>query len=399
MSPILRYLSCIVLGLMLGLSVTLAGKENATPTTHYNFPLLIDVIETVETYYVDKIDRNELIAAAIEGIFNKLDPYSDFLEHEDLLTLREANRGEYFGYGFEIAHEQQRVKIVTPFPHSPAERAGIKAGDIILSVNDTPVTVAQLPVILQEIRTASIAKNSIRMALQHDNGQTYRVSLRPEIISIDSVHSQLLGDNIGYIRLSGFQRTSATEMRTVLQHWQTLPLQGLVLDLRNNPGGLLEQAIEIADLFLDQGKIVSTQGRFFDANSDYYASPEVLAGNIPLLVLINKGSASAAEVLAGALHENHRATLMGQQSYGKGTVQSLIPTLYSVNAVKLTIARYTTPDGNNIHTKGIRPDILFVTEGITEQNNVHIIAAGQADSHIVDDIELKQAVSWITQQH
>ena len=382
---------------MLGLSITLSGKENATPTTHYDLPLLVDVIETVETYYIDKIDRNELIAGAIEGIFNKLDSHSDFLNHEELQTLRKANRGEYFGYGFEIAQEQQQIRIVTPFPHSPAERAGIEAGDIILSLNDKPVT--ELPTILQEIKAASIGKNSIRMALQHDNGKTYQVTLLPEKISIESVYSQLLDNNIGYVRLSWFQRSSATEMRTLLQHWQAQPLKALVLDLRNNPGGLLDQAIEIADMFLDKGKIVSTQGRFFDSNSDYYASPDVLAGEIPLLVLINKGSASAAEVLAGALHENHRATLMGQQSYGKGTVQSLIPTLNSVNAVKLTIAKYTTPSGNNIQSKGILPDILFAAEGITEQHNVHIIASGQADSRIIDDIELKQAVSWITQQH
>lgn len=399
MLPILRYISCIVFGLMLGLSVTLAGKEHATPSNHYNFPLLMDVIETVETYYVDKIDRDEIIAAAIEGIFNKLDPYSSFLEQQDLLTLREANRGEYFGFGFEIATDDETIKIVTPFPRSPAERAGIEAGDTIIGLNNSSIQVGDLNNLLDEIRAASVNKRTIEMELQRPgSNQPYRVKLSPEVITVQSVSSELINEQVGYIRLTSFQDTSGAEMRDVLQNWQGLPLQGLVLDLRNNPGGLLEQAIEIADLFLDRGRIVSTEGRFFDANSDYFASPETLIAELPILVLINKGSASAAEVLAGALQDNQRATLMGQQSFGKGTVQSLIPTLYSGNAVKLTIARYTTPKGKDIHATGIQPDILFPTEGVTDQDNVHIIGKQEADAGSKQDTDLQTAISWITQQ-
>ncbi|MCL2916477.1 S41 family peptidase [Shewanella corallii] len=399
MLPILRYISCIVFGLMLGLSITLAGKEHATPSNHYNFPLLMDVIETVETYYVDQIDREELIDAAIEGIFSKLDPYSTFLEHQDLVTLRESNRGEYFGFGFEIATEDDSIRIVTPFPSSPAERAGIKAGDTIVSLNSKPRNTGDLNGLLEEIRDASLQRRTINMELKHQGtGSAYQVTLTPEVIQVQSVSSEILDEQIGYIRLSSFQDTSAAEMKAVVQQWQTTPLQGIVLDLRNNPGGLLEQAIQIADLFLDGGRIVSTEGRFFDANSDYFAAPEHYLGELPILVLINKGSASAAEVLAGALQDNTRATIMGEQSFGKGTVQSLIPTLYSGNAVKLTIARYTTPKGEDIHAKGIQPDILFPAEGVAEQNNVHIIGTQAADAGHAVDSDLQLAISWITQQ-
>ncbi|MGL5666024.1 MAG: S41 family peptidase, partial [Shewanella sp.] len=205
----------------------------------------------------------------------------------------------------------------------------------------------------------------------------------------------LLDGNIGYIRLSSFQENSTEDMVRSLSQWQNAHLTGLILDLRNNPGGLLDQAIKIADLFLAKGRIVSTSGRFFDANSDYYASPQTMLTNVPMLVLINKGSASASEVLAAALQENGRAKLLGETSFGKGTVQSLIPILNDGNAIKLTIAQYNTPRGENIHNIGIVPDIKVATETGSNQKNMAIIDAISARTDVSQDSLVTSAIAWM----
>lgn len=355
MSKYIRYLCCILVGLGLGLSVTLSGQENAEQYHHsLNYPLLLDVIDTVEAYYVTELSQDELISAAIEGIFAKLDPYSNFLDKQEFSNIRDANKGEYFGFGIEIATEDDKITIITPFAGSPAERAGIRAGDRIVKLNNHKVDFNKLDDLLKEIKNHSQNNQSIVLTLAHSNMKTvYEVTLMPSLISVQSVTAELLKDNIGYIKLASFQDNSTEEMVKQLTLWQPLKLKGLILDLRNNPGGLLDQAINIADIFLEKGRIVSTEGRFFDANSDYYASPQTMLLDIPMTVLINKGSASASEVLAAALQDNKRAKLIGETSYGKGTVQSLIPTLMEGNAIKLTIAKYTTPNGRDINSKEI----------------------------------------------
>ncbi|QSX37325.1 S41 family peptidase [Shewanella sedimentimangrovi] len=360
MSQLLRYLGALVLGLTLGLSISLTGQEHVKSFgSQYNYPLLLDIMDTVETYYVNQVDRDELIQAAIKGIFDHLDPYSGYLDRQQLINLRDANHGEYYGFGFEVASgNSEQLNIIAPFPNSPAARAGILAGDRILKINDKLVSSLDLNVALSEIRYHSINNLALDLELQHNNDdQVFAVTLTPETIQVKSVEGKWLSGSIGYIRLSSFQDNTAEDMMAQLRQWRGQAMNGLVLDLRNNPGGLLDQAIKIADLFLAKGRIVSTEGRFFDANSDYFASPQTMVGNIPIMVLINKGSASAAEVLAAALQDNGRATLIGETSFGKGTVQSLIPTLGTDSAIKLTIARYNTPNGRDIHAKGIEPDI------------------------------------------
>ncbi|MGL4447251.1 MAG: S41 family peptidase, partial [Shewanella sp.] len=217
----------------------------------------------------------------------------------------------------------------------------------------------------------------------------------PSQINIQSVTSKLIDNHIGYIRLSSFQENTTAEMIRTLAQWQTRSLTGVILDLRNNPGGLFDQAIEVADLFLAKGKIVSTSGRFFDANADYFASPQTMLTNVPMLVLINKGSASAAEVLAAALQENERATLLGETSFGKGTVQNLIPILNDGNAIKLTIAQYNTPKGDNIHEIGIEPDIKFSNPTRPSPDTKAIIDATQTTSQAAQDPLVSTAISWI----
>ncbi|MCL1064966.1 S41 family peptidase [Shewanella benthica] len=402
MSKYIRYLCSILVGVGLGISVTLSGQENAEQYHHnLNYPLLLDVIDTVETYYVTEMSQDELIAAAIEGIFAKLDPYSNFLDKQEFSNIRNANKGEYFGFGIEIAAEDGKITIITPFAGSPAERAGIKAGDRIVKLNNNKVDYSKLDDLLKEIKKHSQNNQSIVLALTHSNMDTvYEVTLVPSLISVQSVTAELLDGNIGFIKLASFQDNSTEEMVKQLALWQPLKLQGLILDLRNNPGGLLDQAIKIADIFLEKGRIVSTEGRFFDANSDYYASPQTMLHDVPMLVLINKGSASASEVLAAALQDNKRAKLIGETSFGKGTVQSLIPTLMEGNAIKLTIAKYTTPNGRDINSKGIEPDIKLQLDTVTNEQTVPIIDETNVhdkieDNNVETDLILDSAISWI----
>ena len=397
MKHMIRYISCVGLGLTLGLSISLSSQENAKSyRDNFDYPLLQDVLETVETYYIKTVPKEELVQAAIKGIFEHLDPYSSFLNHQELLDLKDSNRGEYFGFGFEVAAQKDHISIIAPFAHSPAEQAGIRAGDIIIKLNDTLATETNLADILTEIKRHSLNNQSINLELKHSNDDAiFKVSLKPSNITIESVSTQLLDGNIGYVRLSNFQENSTEDMVRSLSQWQNKPLTGLILDLRNNPGGLLDQAVKIADLFLAKGRIVSTSGRFFDANSDYYASPQTMLTNVPMLVLINKGSASASEVLAAALQENGRAKLLGETSFGKGTVQSLIPILEDGNAIKLTIAQYNTPRGENIHNIGIIPDIKIAAETGSGVGNLAIIDALSAHASLAQDHQVTSAIAWI----
>ncbi|GIU20834.1 MULTISPECIES: S41 family peptidase [unclassified Shewanella] len=397
MSLYIRYFCCLAAGLALGLSITLSGQEHTQQyKSHISYPVLLDIIDTVETYYVQQLTEEELIEAAIDGIFNKLDPYSSFLDKQTFTSMQEMNNGEYFGFGVEIATDNDQITIVTPFAESPAEAAGIRPGDRVIKLNKQLVTAEKLESILNEIKQHSLNNRPIELEMVRANSEThYSVTLSPTLIAINSIEAEILDNKIGYIRLSSFQENTTQELVKQLSLWQPQLLNGIILDLRNNPGGLLDQAITIADLFLDKGRIVATEGRFFDANSDYYASPQTMATNIPMSVLINKGSASASEVLAAALQDNGRAQLIGQTSFGKGTIQSLIPTLMDGNAIKLTIAKYTTPNGNDIHSKGIEPDIKIELEAVSDNESMPIIETNSLRESVAQDKLVNSAIAWI----
>ncbi|QIR16005.1 S41 family peptidase [Shewanella aestuarii] len=394
----IRNIGCFVLGVCTALSISLSSSEHTQQIRplyqDYDYPLLMDVIDTIETYYVDKVDRQQLIHAAINGIFTELDPYSVFLNQQDFQAITESSQGEYFGFGFEVASDNGQITIITPFKNSPAERANIKPGDTILSFNHTQVNAQNLQGILTDIRRHSINNQAISLTLKPANTDVIKeVFLQPDTIHIESINSEIIADNIGYIHLTNFQEDATEAIAQQAAAWQHLPLKGIILDIRNNPGGLLDQAVQIADLFLSKGRIVSTSGRFFDANEDYYASAANIFTGLPMVVLINKGSASASEVLAAALQENQRAILIGETSFGKGTVQSLIPMLGQSNAIKLTIAQCNTPNGNNINSIGIEPDIKIAISAVTEDNNMSII-----DSHNMleqdYDQQIDSAIKW-----
>ncbi|MCW3172257.1 S41 family peptidase [Shewanella subflava] len=398
MHQLIRNFCCFVLGAGVALSLNISSSEQALSKSIYydsDYPLLVDVIDTIETYYVDQVDRKTLINGAIKGIFNQLDPYSGFLNEEGYQALNDANRGEYFGFGFEVATDDGQITIVTPFKDSPAERAGIEAGDKIIKFNDMQVDETNYQAVLTEIRFHSTHNFGINLTVKKINShQEVSFTLQPDFVYIQSIESQIIDGDIGYIHLTSFQEGAADAIMKQAKEWQNIALKGIILDIRNNPGGLLEQAISIADLFLEQGKIVSTNGRFFDANEDYYASGQSIFTHLPMAVLINKGSASASEVLAAALQENHRATLLGETSFGKGTVQSIIPILGHSNAVKLTIANYSTPNGNNIHEKGIDPDIEISISSVTDTPNVPIIDSENVQENSYDQ-QVASAIAWI----
>jgi carboxyl-terminal processing protease len=398
MYQLIRYICCFVLGASVALSLSISSSEQTPPKSIYydaDYPLLVDVIDTIETYYVDKVDRKSLINAAIKGVFDKLDPYSGFLSEDGYQALNNANRGEYFGFGFEVATDDGQITIVTPFKNSPAERAGIEAGDKIIKFNDTQVDETNFQSVLTQIRFHSTHNFAINLTLKKTNShQEALLTLEPDFVYIQSIESQIIDGDIGYIHLASFQEDATDAIVKQAKEWQNIALKGIILDVRNNPGGLLEQAISIADLFLEKGKIVSTNGRFFDANEVYYASNQSIFTNIPMAVLINKGSASASEVLAAALQENHRATLVGETSFGKGTVQSIIPMLGHSTAVKLTIANYSTPNGNYINEKGIDPDIEIAISSVTDLTNMPIIDSENVLENSYDQ-QVASAIAWI----
>jgi carboxyl-terminal processing protease len=398
MGQYFRYLLCFTLGALFALSVSLSSSEHAhNNTKDYDYPLLMDVIETIETYYVKPLPRQELVEAAIAGIFTHLDPYSGFLSRSDYQSLTDVNKGSYFGFGFEVATDDNKIVIISPFAGSPAANVGILAGDTIIKINGADIDANNLNQVLKDIKRHSQTKQSIKLTLLRTNQpQPIDVSLMPSLVQIEAINARLINQNIGYIHLTSFQEDTTTAIRQQAVAWQDQKLAGIILDVRNNPGGLLEQAINIADLFLEKGLIVSTRGRFFDANEEYYASSESIFSRVPMVVLINKGSASASEVLAAALQENNRATLMGEKSFGKGTIQSVIPMLNQGNAMKLTIAKYSTPKGNDIHTKGIEPDIKIEIAAVTASDSMPIIDKIATQSEVTLDNELNTAVAWIT---
>ncbi|QBF83095.1 S41 family peptidase [Shewanella maritima] len=399
----LRYLACFICGVLVAMSVSLSSSEHTfiraeSSGQEYDLALLYDVIDTVETYYLNQVERPELIKAAIDGVFKHLDPYSGFLNRQAFQSLTDSNKGEYFGFGFEVATEGGKITVITPFAGSPAANAGIMPGDVISHFNEVEVTESNLNMVLTGIKQHSQQNQAINLTVVSDALDEQReLIISPSHVHIESIQARVI-NNIGYINIANFQSDAAKAIIKQSIAWQELQLDGVILDVRNNPGGLLDQAIEIADLFLDKGRIVSTQGRFFDANEDYYASKHTIFNQLPVAVLINKGSASASEVLAAALQENDRAVLLGEKSFGKGTVQSLIPMLSQGNAIKLTIAKYNTPKGNDIHSVGIAPDIKVDFNTVSTNTNVPIITAYNLDDPL-KDLHISSAINWISQNN
>ena len=315
-----------------------------------------EVLEKINKEYVDEINQSDSMDSAINGLLQSLDPYSGYMSPEIFNEMQTETSGEFGGLGIEVTMESGVVKVISPIDDTPASKAGIKAGDYIVKINDTQVQGKSLSEAVELMRGP--VGSSIELTIRRrGEKKALTFSVTREIIQIKSVKAELLEKNIGYIRLTSFNENSAGQIKKEINKFEkNKNLKSYILDLRNNPGGLLSQAIKISDFFLDNGEIVSTKSRQQSENRKWFAKKGDLTKGKTILVLINYGSASASEIVAGALKDHKRAILIGENSYGKGSVQSIIP-LKNRGAIRLTVAKYYLPSGKSISEVGVSPDI------------------------------------------
>ena len=315
-----------------------------------------EVLEKINKEYVDEIDQSESMDAAIDGLLQSLDPYSGYMSPKTFDEMQTDTSGEFGGLGIEVTMESGVVKVISPIDDTPASRAGIKAGDYIVKIENTQVQGKSLSEAVDLMRGP--VGSSIELTIRRRGEKKALIfEVTREIIEIKSVKADLLDKNIGYLRLTSFNENSAQQIEKEIKELEkNKKLKGYILDLRNNPGGLLSQAIKISDFFLENGEIVSTKSRKSSENRKWFAKKGDITKGKTLIVLINYGSASASEIVAGALKDHKRAILLGENSYGKGSVQSIIP-LKNKGAIRLTVAKYYLPSGKSISEVGVSPDI------------------------------------------
>jgi carboxyl-terminal processing protease len=320
-----------------------------------------EVLEKINKEYVDEIDQSKSMDSAINGLLQSLDPYSAYMTPESLENMQTETSGEFGGLGIEVGMEAGVVKVISPIDNTPASKAGLKAGDYIVKINNIQVQGKSLTKAVDLMRGP--VGSSIEITVRRRGVKKALIfNIIREVIEIQSVKLQVINNNIGYIRLTSFNENSSDQIKEKIQNLKNnKDLKGYILDLRNNPGGLLSQAIKISDFFLDNGEIVSTKSRKIAENKKWFAKKGDLIQGKTLLVLINYGSASASEIVAGALKDHKRAILIGENSYGKGSVQSIIP-LKNKGAIRLTISKYYLPSGKSISKVGVTPDIEVVEE-------------------------------------
>jgi carboxyl-terminal processing protease len=322
--------------------------------------LFNEVLHRVQRDYVTPVNEHKLLEAAIRGMVESLDTHSTFLDGDEYQDVQVTTTGAYAGIGVEVAAAKQGVRVVHRMPGSPAERAGIRSGDLIVSIDGTAVDPTNVDAAIERMRGPD--GSMMRLLVQRDGSATpLHFQIRRAEVRLVSVEAERLTPQYGYLRITSFTDSTAQELEKAvrgLEKAAPTPLRGFVIDLRNNPGGVLDAAVQVADDFLDHGTIVSAQGRTADANFRIQAMPGDITHGARLIVLVNGQSASAAEILAAALHDNHRAMLIGRRTYGKGTVQSIMP-LEDGAALKLTTSRYFTPSGVSINGTGIVPDVVL----------------------------------------
>jgi len=338
------------------------AATNTTPNTAETYKevnLFGDVFDAARTNFVDPVTGETLVEGAINGMLTSLDPHSNYLNAKNFDDMKVQTRGEFGGLGIEVAMENGLVKVVSPIDDTPAAHAGLKPGDLITNLNGEAVQGMTLPEAVEKMRGP--VNSDITLTIRRAGRDPFDVKLTRASIKIQSVHSHLENGNVGYVRISSFNEQTDVGLNAAmksLKQQANNKLIGVILDLRNNPGGLLDQAVAVSDAFLDKGEIVSTRGRRAEDAQRYDARPGDIANGLPVVVLINGGSASASEIVAGALQDHHRAILVGTRSFGKGSVQTIIP-LPGHGAMRLTTARYYTPSGRSIQAKGIEPDITI----------------------------------------
>ncbi len=361
-----RYLLILVLGVVLGGSLTvgtgvLAERSDAKAVT--GIPLdelraFTDVYARIKNDYVEKVDDKTLLQNAIRGMVSGLDPHSAYLDPEEFKDLQIGTTGEFGGLGIEVGMENGFVKVIAPIDDTPAQRAGVHAGDLIIRLDDTPVKGMTLGDAVKKMR-GKPGTPIVLTIVREGEEKPLTIKIVRAVIKVKSVKSRMLDDGYGYVRITQFQSKTGPNMVAAIDRLKKKAggkLKGLVLDLRNNPGGVLGAAVAVSDAFLNSGLIVYTEGRVEDSRLRFSATPGDVINGAPLVVLVNGGSASASEIVSGALQDHHRAILMGERTFGKGSVQTIMPTRGGA-AVKLTTARYYTPSGRSIQAEGIMPDI------------------------------------------
>jgi carboxyl-terminal processing protease len=370
MSKKSRNVMWLALGASIGLSLGLAGGVWADKAASLGKDLpwadahmLAEVLDRVERDYVNPVDDHQLLQAAIKGMVSSLDPYSAYLDGDEYDELKISSSGEYSGVGIEVSMEDDQVVVVSPFEGSPAALAGIRTGDVIASIDGVPVNTTALADTIGRMRGKE--GTSIKVGiLRQGSTEPIIYTLKRSRVELHSVKAELPEQGYGYLRIAEFSETTGEDTVSALRDLRKkngAPLKGLVLDMRNNPGGVLEAAVAVADAFLDGGLIVSAKGRTPESKFEMNATPGDELNGAPIVVLVNGGSASAAEIVAGALKDHHRAKLMGRTTFGKGSVQTVMP-LTGDRAIKLTTSLYYTPSGVSINHRGIAPDIELERE-------------------------------------
>lgn len=347
------------------------------------------VFNLVKQAYVDPVDTDTLMQSAIRGLLSGLDPHSEYLDQSQLTALNEDTSGSYDGLGLEVLTINGSLRVVAPIDETPAQRAGIKPGDIIVRIDGTPITPDNANAAVDMLRGK--AGSTVKLGVLHEGASVPQdFTLTREVIRVASVRARQIEPGYVYIRIAQFQADTGAELRRKLGKLLVgeKPLRGAVLDLRSNPGGLLTSAVEISDDFLDSGIIVTTRGRIKQSDLSFHATPGELLNGAPIVALVDNGTASAAEIVAGALKDNHRALIMGRRTFGKGSVQTVI-TLDASHAVKLTTARYYTPSGTSIQAAGIAPDIELANLKLSVRDAPPSFISGERDlpHHLKGDHE------------
>jgi carboxyl-terminal processing protease len=388
-APHVLWLSLLVLGLFF-FQGSGADVKAGTDKVYQNIEVFAEVLRQIEENYVEPKDPQELIYGAIKGMVESLDPHSAFMtkqEHKDLMI---ETKGSFTGVGIEITTRDNVITVVSPIEGTPAYKAGIKAGDRIIKINDELTNDMTLSDAVKRIRGPK--GTEVKLTVSREGSEKpLDFSITRDVIPLRSVRSYRISPDIGYVRISNFQSKTEEDLKSALRELESGEgLKGLILDLRNNPGGLLDQAIKVSDLFLDKGLIVSTKGRDPSQNMEVSAHHNGSSRNYPMIVLVNEGSASASEIVAGAMQDNKRALILGTKTFGKGSVQTILP-LSDGSGLRLTTARYYTPSGNSIQLKGIVPDIEFPfvpsSQDEEEKERPHFLREKDLKGHMPNEVD------------
>jgi len=389
----IRVLAFTGLALMLSAASAADTEADTTPDTQQALParlplnelrVFAEAFDRVSSAYVEEIDDRTLLENAIKGMLSQLDPHSAYLDRDSFSDLQEDTTGNYGGVGLEVSMEDGFVRIISPMDGTPAEKAGVKPGDLIVQLNDQPIKGMSLGDAIDAMRGEP--GSTVRLTLVREGtAKPFEVSLTREIIAVASVRQRVLDPGYGYIRIAQFQSNTGTEVEDAVTALTAEgKLLGLVLDLRNNPGGILQSAVAVSDVFIDDGLIVYTAGRLPNSDMRFSASTPDATNGIPIVVLVNEGTASASEIVAGALQDHHRAIIMGVNTFGKGSVQTILP-LNNEKAIKLTTALYYTPNGRSIQAEGIVPDIWVDRSTVTpEKQNQFSIKEKDLPGHLLN---------------